>query len=58
MMEPTNPEHYWIYVGPLEVDGKEGKGKVKKWASDNGIEERILSFDPFNKEDINNDSTI
>lgn len=47
MSEPTNPEHYYIYVGRIEVDGKKGYGKVKKWFSkeEGKVLERVLDFE-------------
>jgi len=46
-MEPNNPDKYYIYIGTIEVDGKKGYGKVKRWydEEEKKYKERVLSFD-------------
>lgn len=47
MEEPNNPDRCYEYVGTIEVDGKKGKGKVKKWWDDEEKKfvEKVLSFE-------------
>jgi len=51
-VEPTSPEKFYIVIGTVEVDGKKGMGKVKKWYDDEEkqYKERILAFDEFKGE--------
>ena len=46
-MEPNNPDRFYEYIGPMELDGKRGKGKIKKWFDDEEKEwkEKVLSFE-------------
>ena len=45
-MEPINPDKFFEFTGRIEVDGKKGYGKVKKWFDEEEGEfmEKVLSF--------------
>lgn len=46
-MEPTSPDKYYIVSGKVEVDGKKGKGKIKKWwdEEEKEFKEKVLAFE-------------
>ena len=50
MKEPDNVDYFFLFIGTIEVNGKKGEGKVKKWWDENEkkYKERILSFRPYN----------
>ena len=53
-MEPINPDKYYVFHGFIELDGKKGYAKVKKWVDEDGkAQERILSFDGVEKGEEN-----
>lgn len=56
MEEPTNPDKYFIYSGPMELDGKKGIGRVKKWYADGKSYERVLDFHTAKEEDNGSDA--
>lgn len=58
MEEPTNIDHYWLELGTIEVNGKKGYGKVKKWYDEDEkkYKERVISFDAYAYEDAKDGS--
>jgi hypothetical protein len=48
-MEPTNPDHFYIYYGKATIDGIDGRAKVKKWIDEETGKpmEKILAFDKY-----------
>jgi len=56
MEEPQNPEHYFIYKGREEIDGVMGYVEIKKWYVDGKCYEHVLKFEPYEKENKNEQS--
>lgn len=47
MSEPVNPDKFYVFEGTIEVDGKKGYGKVKKWydEEEKKFKERVIAFE-------------
>jgi len=46
MSEPMNPEHFYVMLAKMEIDGKKGYAKIKKWYDENGkLQEKVLNFE-------------